>query len=206
MPIKDQYTLVCALVKRNPGITKRGVHRRTGIPMRTLHRRAKELALRGILAVHNGRLTLCEDLPRERIHLQITNPVFELKKRLPPDVVEKAIQWLSVKAFFGLNNRNITFQDGDVQRVIIETNGSAFSLEDCQKLWRLLKEAFKVPFQCVDYVIVVHGHDMGNPLEIVKDMEDLLEMIVQRFEDKRVILNKDLTIQKLQEEIQKLSQ
>ena len=206
MPLKEQYTMICALVKRNPRVTKREVHKRTGIPMRTLHRRTKELASKGILVVENGRLTVCEDLPKKRINAQIENPVFEFKKRLPADVVEQGIEWLSVKAFFGLCNRDITFQDdGIVQKITIETNGSLISCEDCQKLWRLLKEAFRVPLVCVDYGLVIRGRDIGYILEAPDGMEDLLNLVVQQ-EGKRVILNKDHTIQRLQEEIQKLSQ
>lgn len=205
MPLKEQYAMICALVKRNPGVIKREVHKRTGIPMRTLHRRTKELASKGILVVENGRLTVCEDLPKKRINAQIRDPVFEFGKRLPADVVEKGIKWLSVKAFFGLCNRDITFQDdGIVQKITIETNGSLISCEDCQKLWRLLKEAFRVPFVCVDYGLVIHGHEIGHSLETYEEMEDLLDLAMQKYEDNKIVLTKDCSLQRLAEEIEKL--
>lgn len=165
--------MLCALVKGTPGISKKVIHTITGIPMRTLHRRTKELELKGVLVVQNGNLSLREDGENLGVTAQIKNPVFELVKRLPLDTVEKGIQWLSVKAFFGLNNRDITFEDdGVVQRVVIKTHESAISREECSKLWTLLTEAFRVPVACVDYVIEIHGG--MSSLKTIKDMENIL--------------------------------
>ena len=180
-PIKDQYIMICSVVKKHPGITKASVHGMTGIPLRTLHRRTKELEIRGVLAVQHGCLTLYEDLPEKRIYAQVENPVFELRKRLSADVIEKGIQWLSVKAFFGLENRSITLQDnGKVQQITVGTNGSALSVDDCRKLWKLLKDAFRVPFVCVDYEIVVHGYNMGGVLDAPNYLENVIHLIIQK--------------------------
>lgn len=177
MPITDQYTMICSLVKKEPGISKRDVHKKTGFPMRTLHRRTKELELKGILIVQNGNLRL-RDGENGRVTTQIKNPVFELVKKVPPDALEKGIQWLSVKAFFGLNNRGITLENGTVQRVVIETHESAISREECSKLWTLLTEAFRVPVVCVDYVIEIHGST--ESLRTVTEMENILLSVVQK--------------------------
>jgi hypothetical protein len=174
MSIPEQSNLVISLVKESPGITKKEIHEKTGMSMRTLHRRARELHLQGSLLVKNGHLTCSTG--ESGIRVRIENPVFELKERVSPDIIEKGVEWLSIKAFFGLHKREIMVKDdGVIQRVVIRTGGP-LGIKDYHDLWRLLKEAFRTPFVCSDYQIVVQGCRV-TPLETPQDLVSLLSSL-----------------------------
>ncbi|MGC1120253.1 MAG: hypothetical protein WBA22_04085 [Candidatus Methanofastidiosia archaeon] len=174
MSIQEQSNLVVSLVKENPGVTKREIHEKTGMPMRTLHRRARELHLEGSLLVKHGHLTCSTG--ESRIQVKIENPVFELMERVSPDIVEKGVEWLSIKAFFGLHKRKIAVRDDGVnQRVVIET-GESLGIKDYHDLWRLLKEAFRTSVVCRDYQIVVQGCKVTS-LETPQDLVSLLSSL-----------------------------
>jgi protein gp37 len=53
----------------------------------------------------NGHLT-CSTGESE-IQVKIENPVFELKERVSPDTIDKGVEWLTIKAFFGLHKREV---------------------------------------------------------------------------------------------------
>jgi hypothetical protein len=174
MSIPEQSNLVISLVKENPGITKREIHEKTGMPMRTLHRRARELHLQGSILVKHGHLTCSTG--ESRIQAKIENPVFELKERVSPDIIDKGIEWLSIKAFFGLHKREVTVKDdGVIQRAVVET-GESLGIKDYHDLWRLLKEAFRTSIVCSDYQIVVQGCKV-TPLETPQDLVSLLSSL-----------------------------
>jgi hypothetical protein len=174
MSIPEQSNLVVSLAKENPGITKREIHEKTGMPMRTLHRRARELHLQGSILVKDGHLTCSTG--ESSIQVKIENPVFELKERVSPDVVDKGVEWLSIKAFFGLHKREVTVKDdGVIQRAVVET-GEALGIKDYHDLWRLLKEAFRTSIICSDYQIVVQGCNVTS-LETPQDLVSLLSSL-----------------------------
>ncbi|MGC1120944.1 MAG: hypothetical protein WBA22_07600 [Candidatus Methanofastidiosia archaeon] len=174
MSIPEQSSLVVSLVKENPGITKKEIHEKTGMPMRTLHRRARELHLQGSILVKNGHLTYSTG--ESGIQVEIENPIFELKERVSPDIIDKGVEWLSIKAFFGLHKREVTVEDDGVsQRVVIGT-GESLGIKDYHDLWRLLKEAFRTPVVCSDYQIVVQGCNV-TPLETPQDLVSLLSSL-----------------------------
>jgi hypothetical protein len=139
-----------------------------------LHRRARELHLQGSILVNNGHLTCSTG--GSGIQARIENPVFELRERVSPDIIDKGIEWLSIKAFFGLHEREVTVQDDGVnQRVVVET-GESLGIKDYHDLWRLLKEAFRTPFVCSDYQIVVQGCRVTS-LETPQDLVSLLSSL-----------------------------
>jgi hypothetical protein len=174
MSILEQSNLVVSLVKENPGITKKEIHEKTGMPMRTLHRRARELHLQGSILVKRGHL-ICST-GESGVQVKIENPVFELRERVSPDVIDKGVEWLSIKAFFGLHKREVTVQDdGTNQKVVVETRES-LGIKDYHDLWRLLKEAFRTPIICSDYRIVVQGCKV-TPLETPQDLVSLLSSL-----------------------------
>jgi hypothetical protein len=174
MPIPEQSNLVISLVREIPGITKREIHEKTGMPMRTLHRRARELHLQGSILVKHGHLTCSTG--ESGIQIQIQNPVFELKERVSPDIIDKGVEWLSIKAFFGLHKREVTVKDdGVIQRVGVET-GESLGIKDYHDLWRLLKEAFRTSIVCSDYRIVVQGCNVTS-LETPQDLVSLLSSL-----------------------------
>ncbi|MBU7015843.1 MAG: hypothetical protein HXS43_13555 [Theionarchaea archaeon] len=174
MSSSEQSNLVISLVKDTPGITKKEIHEKTGMPMRTLHRRARELHLQGSLLVKNGHLTCSTG--ESGIQVKIENPVFELKERVSPDIIDKGVEWLSIKAFFGLHKREVTIQDdGVTQRIVIST-GESLGIKDYHDLWRLLKEAFRTPVVCSDYQIVVQGCNVIS-LETPQDLVSLLSSL-----------------------------
>jgi hypothetical protein len=174
MSIPEQSNLVVSLVKENPGITKRAIHEKTGMPMRTLHRRARELHLQGSILVKRGHLTCSTG--ESGIQVKIENPVFELRERVSPDVIDKGVEWLSIKALFGLHKREVTVRDDDVSQRIVIGTGESLAIKDYHDLWRLLKEAFRTPVVCSDYRIVVQGCNVTS-LETPQDLVSLLSSL-----------------------------
>jgi hypothetical protein len=144
------------------------------MPMRTLHRRTRELHLQGSILVKHGHLTCSTG--ESGIQVRIENPVFELKERISPDIIQKGVEWLSIKAFFGLHKREVTVRDdGVTQRIMIET-GESLDIKDYHDLWRLLKEAFRTSIVCSDYQIVVQGCKVTS-LETPQDLASLLSSL-----------------------------